>query len=82
MPIKEIIAISALVMASIVATNPLYPQEAIRNFKLRVLREVGRTDNWGNPSIFKSSRTNMRRHLSHAASKISPQFEKTKPDVP
>lgn len=62
MPIKEIIAISALVMASIIATNPLHPQEAIRSIELRILREVRRTDNWGNPSIFRHKNLDSARH--------------------
>jgi hypothetical protein len=52
MPIKEIITISAIIMAAVVATNPMHPREAIRALQIKILRDVARTDNWGSPSIF------------------------------
>lgn len=52
MPIKEIIAISAVIMASIIAAHPTRSRKAIRDFQFKILREVGRTDNWGKPSKF------------------------------
>ena len=52
MPIKEIMALSAAIMASIMVTHPTRPLEAVREFEVRILHEVGRTDNWGSPSIF------------------------------
>lgn len=60
MPIKEIIAISAVIMASVMAANPTRPREAIRELQFKILREVGRTDNWGNPSIFRHKKTKTR----------------------
>lgn len=52
MPIKEIMALSAIIMASIIAANPTNPRAAIRRFEMRILKEITRTDNWGSPSIF------------------------------
>lgn len=52
MPIKEIIAVAAALMASIIATHPTRPLEAVRELQVKILREVGRTDNWGSPDIF------------------------------
>lgn len=63
MPIKEIIVISAAIMASIIAANPTRPREAIREFQFKILREVGRTDNWGSPSIFKTKHVLRKRSL-------------------
>lgn len=55
MPLKEIILLSAVVVASIMASHPVHPLDGILAFELRILREVGRTDNWGSPSIFHQS---------------------------
>lgn len=52
MPIKEIMALSAALMGSIMLTHPTRPLEAVREVEVRILHEVGRADNWGNPSIF------------------------------
>lgn len=57
MPIKEIMAFSAIALASIVATHPLHPILAVRAVEMRILKEATRTDNWGNPSIFKTNRS-------------------------
>lgn len=51
MPIKEIMVFSAAVIASIMATHPLHPLEAVRKVQVQVLRDMGRTDHWGNPRI-------------------------------
>jgi len=56
MPIKEIMAISAAIMGSIMLTHPTRPFEAVREVEARILHEVGRTDNWGSPSILRNSR--------------------------
>jgi len=61
MPIKEITAFSAIALASIVATHPLHPAQAVREVEMRILKEATRTDSWGNPSIFKSNRSWTRR---------------------
>jgi hypothetical protein len=46
MPIKEFIAVAAALMASIIATHPTHPLEAVREIQAKILRDVGRTDNW------------------------------------
>lgn len=40
MPIKEIMALSAIIMASIIAANPTNPRAAIRRFEMRILKEA------------------------------------------
>jgi hypothetical protein len=55
MPIKEIMTFGFGVFLTIFVTNgPLYFKEAVRRTQVGILREVSRTDNWGNPSIFAS----------------------------
>ena len=46
MPIKEIMALSAAIMASITISHPTRPMDAIREVQAQILHEVGRTDNW------------------------------------
>lgn len=60
MPIKEIMFFSAGILATIFATSgPANFHNAIQKAKIQILREVGRTDNWGNPSIFRHKRTSL-----------------------
>ena len=54
MPIKEIMAIGAAILGTIMFTHPTRPLEAVRGVELRILRDVGRTNNWGAPSIFRN----------------------------
>jgi hypothetical protein len=54
MPIKEIMMFSIGVLIAIFFTNPLYFREATRKTEFQILREVTKTDNWGNPDIFKT----------------------------
>lgn len=69
MPIKEIIAFSGVIMISIMITHPTRPLKAVRAMQLKILREVGRTDNWGNPSIFqKPKKTSKSRQQIEPAS--------------
>ena len=60
MPIKEIITFGIGVLAVLFATNPLHFREAVHRTQFQILREVARTDNWGNPSLW----------ASHSKSKI------------
>ena len=55
MPIKEIMSLSLGVFAFLFVTNPLHFKDAVRKVQFQILREVVRTDNWGNPSIFATS---------------------------
>lgn len=52
MPIKELIALTVVVMTGIFAANPLRFQENLQKVKFQILREATRTDTWGSPSIF------------------------------
>jgi hypothetical protein len=54
MSIKEILVLSAVILASIFVSHPTRPLQAVRDLEVKILREVGRTNNWGNPSIFAS----------------------------
>lgn len=57
MPIKEIMMLSAGILGAIFVTHgPFHFRETVRAYQVRILREVGRTDNWGNPSIFPKHR--------------------------
>jgi hypothetical protein len=56
MPIKEIIAIAAMVMAGIVITHPFSYGKYIRQAEFSILREATRTDNWGDPSLYHHNR--------------------------
>ena len=51
MPIRELVALSALLLASILITHPAHPLNAVRRIQTQILRDLGRTDNWGNPSL-------------------------------
>ena len=66
MPIREIMTFSFGVLAVLFATHgPLHFRESVRNLQIQILRDVARTDNWGNPSIFKH------RPQAHSRSPIS-----------
>lgn len=53
MPIKEIITIAVVIMSGwYVVGGQQGMLRNIRKAQISILREVGRTDNWGNPSIF------------------------------
>jgi hypothetical protein len=61
MPIKELIAVSTAILASVFVTHPGHFHNALREIKMQILREVTRTDNWGSPSIFSARTRNPRR---------------------
>lgn len=72
MPVKELLALSAIILAATYIANPFHPQQALRNLEIRILREARRTDDWGNPSIFKyesskfkKSRSQNQHHFQH-----------------
>jgi len=51
MPIKEIITFTmGVVMTIAVAGGPLNLKTNLRKVQIEILREMTRTDNWGNPS--------------------------------
>jgi hypothetical protein len=57
MPIKELIAFGLLSVATIAATGgPGNLRENLLKAQIRMLREVGRTSNWGDPLIWHSRR--------------------------
>ena len=52
MPIKEIIAFAIGVATVLFATNPLHFRESLKQTEIQIVRDLGRTNTWGNPSIF------------------------------
>lgn len=64
MPIKELLALSAIILTAMYISNPLHPQQAVRNLEIRILRVARRTDDWGNPSIFQYA-SRQRHHVRH-----------------
>ena len=58
MPIKEIITMGIIAVASIAVTHgPGRLKSGLRKVEFQILKEVGRTDNWGNPDIFVHGQT-------------------------
>ena len=53
MPIKEILTLAFGIIVALAIANPLHFREALRRTEIQILRDVGRTNNWGNPSIFR-----------------------------
>jgi hypothetical protein len=56
MPIREILALSVAVMGGIFIAHPLSFKSALRQVEFSILREVTRTDNWGDPSLYRTNR--------------------------
>jgi hypothetical protein len=55
MPVKEIMAIAFMIVGVWYAEGgQKYVQRKIRLVQIQVLHNLGRTSNWGNPSIFKN----------------------------
>ncbi len=67
MPIKEIMTLSIAVFAMLFVTNPLHFKDAVRKVQFQILREVARTDNWGNPNIWPHRHVH---RATHARDKI------------
>ena len=65
MPIKEIMTLSTAILISLFLSHPTHFRQAVQNFKYQILRDIGRTDNWGNPSLFAG---NGARHKGHRTS--------------
>ena len=50
MPIKEIVAFGAAVFTMLFVINgPLHFRDAVRKLQIQILRDISRTDNWGDP---------------------------------
>lgn len=56
MPIKELVALSAVIMAGIFITHPFTFPSAVRQVEFSILKEMGRTDTWGDPSLWHHNR--------------------------
>jgi len=51
MPIKEFLALTVIILSGIFAAHPLDFRDEVRKVELSILREISRTDTWGNPSF-------------------------------
>ncbi|MGE4232040.1 MAG: hypothetical protein AB7F43_01810 [Bacteriovoracia bacterium] len=71
MPIKEYVNWGFIILAGLAITKG--PQNLVfemKKLQYQMLREVGRTNNWGNPSIFKKDLySNRNRHKNTNAVK-------------
>jgi hypothetical protein len=56
MPIREILALAAVIFGGIFVTHPLSFRTTIRQVQFSILREITRTDNWGDPSLYHTNR--------------------------
>jgi hypothetical protein len=55
MPIKELVTFGmGIVVALAVAKGPWNLKRSMLELEYKIAKEVTRTDNWGNPSIFKN----------------------------
>ena len=53
MPIKEIMTLTLIIMSGwYVTVGQRGMLRNVQKTKIKILREVARTDNWGNPSIW------------------------------
>ncbi len=61
MPIKEIMTLTLIIMSGwYVTTGQRGMLKNVQKTKINILREVARTDNWGNPSIWGSPKNKSR----------------------
>jgi hypothetical protein len=56
MPIKELVALSATILGGIFITHPFDFPNAVRQVEFSILKEMGRTNSWGNPSLWRHNR--------------------------
>lgn len=55
LPIRDFLTLTIAVLAGLFIMNPGNFNVAVRKALAQILREVVRTDNWGNPSIYQYS---------------------------
>lgn len=68
MPIKELMTLTTMLLTGwFWSSGQVGVMRNIQKFKLAVLKDVGRTDNWGNPSIFQYSRHPKKVRVDHHA---------------
>jgi hypothetical protein len=65
MPIKELLALSVMIMGSIFVAHPFDFQNAIRKVEVSILKEISRTDNWGDPSFSGARKYIRAQHFEH-----------------
>ena len=69
MPIKEIVSFGMGVVLMVAVTGgPLNLKTNLRAAEIKILREVSRTDNWGNPSPWAHSMAKNKKPREHSNS--------------
>jgi hypothetical protein len=59
MLIKEIIAFGfGVILTLLFISGPVSFQKRLSELKVAILKETTRTDNWGNPGIFRNQKNN------------------------
>jgi hypothetical protein len=67
MPIENLIKLAITIMVGIMITHPLTYTTEIRKIEFSILREIGDTRSWGNPSIFPENKSHI-----HATGRLKP----------
>ena len=65
MPIRELLALTIIIMGGIFVAHPFDFHNAIRKVEVSILREVSRTDNWGDPSFSGARKYIHAQHSEH-----------------
>lgn len=56
MPTKELLALSFTILGGLFITHPHDFVHTVHKVEYSMLRELTRTDNWGNPSLFRRNK--------------------------
>ncbi len=51
MPIKELLAVTLMILSGIYVAHPFDFQNEVRKVEISILREISSTGNWGDPSF-------------------------------
>jgi hypothetical protein len=51
MPIKELLALTLMILSGIYIAHPFDFQNEVRKVEISILKEASRTNDWGNPSF-------------------------------
>jgi hypothetical protein len=62
MPIKEIIALSSLILAGVFIAHPDDFVYQVQKMEYSILKEAARVDNWDQPSLFETAKSIRRLH--------------------
>ncbi len=62
MPIKEIIALSSLILTGIFITHPGDFVYQVQKLEFSILKEASRVDNWDQPALFETEKSILQLH--------------------